>query len=98
MASGSCGSSWEREGEGKMADDYLWDPTAAPDPEIERLEALLRPAAYRATPLRAAEMPRRRRHLRMGVWAALAAAVVLAAGGAFVVRRARGAHLIPWAV
>jgi hypothetical protein len=81
-----------------MADDYLWDPAAAPDPEIERLEALLRPAAYRPTPLRAAEMPRRPWHDRMGVWAALAATIVLAAGGVAVVRRARDAHLTPWAV
>jgi hypothetical protein len=81
-----------------MTDDYLWDPAAAPDPEIERLEALLRPAAYRPTPLRAAEMPRRGRHIRRGVWAALAATIVLAAGGVSVVRRARDAHLTPWAV
>jgi hypothetical protein len=81
-----------------MADDYLWDPAAAPDPEIARLESLLRPAAYRPTPLRAVEMPRRRRHIRTGVWAALAATIVLAAGGVSVVRRARDAHLTPWAV
>jgi hypothetical protein len=81
-----------------MADDYLWDPAAASDPEIERLEALLRPAAYRPTPLRAAEMPRRGRHMRIGVWGALAATVVLAAGGVTVIGHARDGHLAPWAV
>jgi hypothetical protein len=81
-----------------MADDYLWDPAAAPDPEIERLEALLRPAAYRATPLRAAEMPRRRRRIRVGVWAALAATALLAVGGLSVLRRARVARATPWTV
>ena len=81
-----------------MADDYLWDPTAAPDPEIERLEALLRPAAYRATPLRAAETPTRRRSIRIGAWAALAAATVVAAAGLSLAGRSRAAHLAPWAV
>jgi hypothetical protein len=81
-----------------MADDYLWDPAAAPDPEIERLEALLRPAAYRPAPLRAADMPRRRRHIRIGVWAALAATAVLAVGGLSVLRRGRVARAIPWTV
>jgi hypothetical protein len=81
-----------------VADDYLWDPAAAPDPEIERLEALLRPAAYRATALRVTEMPRRPRHTRAGVWAALAATIVLAAGGLSVIGRARNAPVTPWAV
>jgi hypothetical protein len=81
-----------------MADDYLWDPTAAPDPEVERLEALLRPAAYRPVPLRAAEMPRRRRRIRVGVLAALAATAVVAVGGLSVLRRARVAQSTPWRV
>jgi hypothetical protein len=81
-----------------MADDYLWDPAAAPDPEIERLEALLRPVAYHPTPLRASEMPPRRRHIRVGAWAALAAGALLAAGGLSVIRRARTVHLTPWTV
>jgi len=81
-----------------VADDYLWDPATAPDPEIERLEALLRPAAYRATPLRATEMPRRPRHVRIGVWAALAATILVAAGGLSIVARARGARVVPWTV
>ena len=81
-----------------MADDYLWDPTAAADPEIERLEALLRPAAYRATPLRVAEMPRRGRSIRIGTWAALAAAAVVAAAELSVAGRGREARLAPWAV
>ena len=31
-------------------DDYLWDPTATPDPEIARLENALRPASYVPAP------------------------------------------------
>ena len=72
-----------------MPDDYLWDPAAAPDPEIERLERLLRPAAHQPVPLRVEAMPRRARHIRVGVWAALAATAVLAVGGLSVLRRAR---------
>ncbi len=30
-----------------MSDDYLWDRTGEPDPEIERLESLLAPARHR---------------------------------------------------
>jgi hypothetical protein len=78
-----------------MADDYLWDPTAAPDPEIERLEALLRPAAYVPVPLRAHAMPPHGTRIRIGAWSALAAAVVLAVGGLYAVRRA---SLAPWSV
>src|SRR5258705_7344873 len=89
MESGSCGSSWER----RMSDEYLWDPTAVPDPEIQRLEALLRPAAYTSAPLRESTVPPRR--IRVGVWSALAAAAVIAVGGVYAVRRA---SVVPWTV
>ena len=78
-----------------MADDYLWDPTAAPDAEIQRLEALLRPAAYRATPLRDDVVPATRTRIRIGTWAALAATMVIAAGGLYAARRA---SVSPWRV
>lgn len=32
-------------------EDYLWDPKAEPDPEIERLESLLSPMRFEPTPL-----------------------------------------------
>ena len=76
-----------------MSDDYLWDPSAAPDAEIQRLEGLLRPAAYTPVPLRAAAV--RSRRIRIGAWAALAAGVVLATGGLYAVRRAA---TVPWSV
>jgi hypothetical protein len=51
--------------------DYLWDPSAPPDAEVERLEVLLRPLAYRERPFAA---PPLRRRL---AWVALAAAAAL---------------------
>ena len=78
-----------------MADDYLWDPAAAPDAEIQRLEALLRPAAYRAAPLRDDIVPAARARTRIGTWAALAATMVIAVGGLFAARRA---SVSPWRV
>jgi len=57
--------------------DYLFDKEGAPDPEIERLEGLLAPMAYRGAP---PALPRPRRRAPMFVVAAagiaLAAALV----------------------
>jgi hypothetical protein len=78
-----------------MSDDYLWDPAAAPDPEVQRLEAALRPAAYRPVPLRVHASPSRTGPVRVVRWAALAAGTVLLAGGLFAVRRSTAA---PWTV
>jgi len=78
-----------------MSDDYLWDPTAVPDPKIQRLEALLRPVAHRPVPLREGTLPRRARRIRIGAWSALAAATMLAAGGLYAVRRS---PVTPWVV
>lgn len=78
-----------------MADDYLWDPQASPDPEIQHLETLLRPAAFRATPLAAQVMPTRTTRIRVRMWTALAAGAVLLVGGLYVGRRA---SRTPWAV
>lgn len=63
-------------------DDYLWDPAATADPEVQRLENALRPLRFRGegeiAPL-ALTRPRRR---WPRVTAALAAAAVVAAIGA----------------
>jgi hypothetical protein len=78
-----------------MTDDYLWDPAAAPDPEIARLEALLRPLAHRPEPLRAATIASRV-HVRLGAWLATAAALLVAVTGVVVARRATS--VTPWQV
>jgi FecR protein len=78
-----------------MSDEYLWDPAASPDPEIERLEAVLRPAAYRPGPLREQDWPSRTRHFRAIRLAALAAGALLVAGGLFALRRGT---VEPWSV
>ena len=78
-----------------MTDDYLWDPRAAPDPEIQRLEAVLRTAAHREAPMRDDVWTPRTRRIRIARWTALAAGAVLAVGGLYAVRR--GA-VTPWSV
>jgi len=62
-----------------MSDDYLWDPSSPPDPEVERLERAL--ARYRYTPdAGAPRWQRTPRALRPWLVAGgLAAALVLAA-------------------
>ncbi len=58
-----------------MSDDYLWDRSGPPDPEIERLERALAPLRYRhRQPVR-----------RTAAWAA-AAAILLAAAAAWQFR------------
>ena len=78
-----------------MSDDYLWDRSATPDPEIERLEALLRPAAHAHAPLRRDVIPAATTRIRVTRWAMLAAGLVVATGGWYAARR-RGAT--PWSV
>ncbi len=56
-----------------MNEDYLWDQSGAPDPEIQRLEQTLAPLRYRHRTLAGAGQSRPR------FWWAAAAAVVLAA-------------------
>ncbi|HEX8452476.1 MAG TPA: hypothetical protein VF647_10285 [Longimicrobium sp.] len=55
-------------------DDYLWDPSARPDAEVEKLERLLRPLAYQE---RALAVPAARRRFPTRVWAPLAMAATL---------------------
>jgi hypothetical protein len=78
-----------------VSDDYLWDPQAKPDPDVVRLEALLRPAALQGAPLQAlaVETPSRRRAMKYGV---AAAAVLVAAVALVFVASHRIAT--PWAV
>lgn len=59
-----------------MSEDYLWDRSGPPDPEIERLEQALAPLRYRHR----AEMVRQPSG-RTRTWWVAAAAVVLAAVG-----------------
>src|ERR1035438_6803731 len=58
-----------------MSDEYLWDRTGPPDPEIERLERLLAPLRQ------VGQTGRHARARRPPYWLAAAAAVVLAAVG-----------------
>jgi hypothetical protein len=63
--------------------DYLWDPRAAPDPEIERLERALRPLGYEPRPFDWSTVPippARRRRPYVGPLAAAAAALLVVAG------------------
>lgn len=72
-----------------MNDDYLWDRSGEPDPEVERLEKLL--GRYRHdAPLRVARFRARR-------WLAIAASVIVVAGGLLSTRFfwREGA---PWAI
>jgi hypothetical protein len=60
-----------------MNDDYLWDKSGEPDPQIQQLEEILGTLRYQPKPL---NLPRRRNYLAL---LAIAATVVLAllAGG-----------------
>jgi hypothetical protein len=78
-----------------MSDDYLWDPRAVPDPEIQRLEALLRPAAFTPAPLREQQAPATRRRIHVAGWSSLAAAAMLVVGGMYAIRRS---SIVPWSV
>lgn len=66
-----------------MNDDYLWDKSGEPDPEIQELEQILAPLRYQPTPLELpAERPvtRQRARTRANYFPllAIAATVVLA--------------------
>ncbi len=64
-----------------MNDDYLWDRSGPPDPEVERLELTLAPLRYRHR----ADMAARARP-RPRIWWAAAAALILAAAGVWQLR------------
>ena len=70
-----------------MSGDYLWDGAGEPDPEIERLEATLRP--LRGTRPAPELGPRRPSASSLGGWPALAAAAAVLLGLAAAVTRER---------
>jgi hypothetical protein len=61
-----------------MNEDYLWDKSGEPDPEIQELEQILAPLRYQPVPL---ELPvvRRRNYLPLAIAATLL--IALLAGG-----------------
>jgi hypothetical protein len=71
-----------------MKDDYLWDKTGEPDPQIQQLEEILGTLRYQPKPLQVPEelpLPQR----RYFPWLAIAATVLLAilAGGIWLSTR-----------
>lgn len=64
-------------------DNYLWDRSGDPDPEVERLETLLAPLRYRP----ARRIPQRR---YWPIAAGIAATVVLTAGAVWMAMRPQG--------
>ena len=78
-----------------MTDDYLWDRSAPPDPEIQRLEALLHPVAHAHAPLRRDVIPAARTRIRVARWGILAAGILVVMGGWYAASRRVA---IPWSV
>jgi hypothetical protein len=70
-----------------MNDDYLWDRSGDPDPEVERLERVLGEYRYRDMPISPAMRSHFTWHRKPWVrfTAAAAAAIVIVVGGFFVV-------------
>ncbi|HET7114589.1 MAG TPA: hypothetical protein VFI57_13160 [Pyrinomonadaceae bacterium] len=58
-----------------MNEDYLWDKSGEPDPEIQELEELLAPFSYQPKPLELPHEVRRRSYLPL---LAIAAAILIA--------------------
>ncbi|MBL8233475.1 MAG: FecR domain-containing protein [Bryobacterales bacterium] len=63
-----------------MKEDYLWDKSGSPDPEVERLEQLLGGLRHRGA---APELPKPGRRFSWQRYAAIAAALVVAASSAW---------------
>lgn len=75
-----------------MNDDYLWDKTGEPDPQIQKLEEILGTLRYEPKPLEIPEslpLPQRRNYFP---WVAIAASLLLAilAAGIWLSTRSRG--------
>jgi len=66
-----------------MKDDYLWDKTGEPDPEIQKLEEILGTLRYQPKPL---ELPKDQRRRNYFPLLAIAASLLLAlvAGGVWL--------------
>ena len=67
-----------------MNEDYLWDKSGEPDPQIQQLEEILGTLRYRPRPLRLAP---RRNYLALLAIAATVALALIAGGLWFQVRR-----------
>jgi len=63
-----------------MKDDYLWDKSGEPDPEIQELEEILAPLRYQPTPLELPNDVRRHNYLPLLAIAATVLIALLAAG------------------
>ena len=63
-----------------MNDDYLWDRSGEPDPEIQRLEELLGTLRYQPKPLRPLQLRPRRNYVPLLAIAATLAIALLAGG------------------
>ena len=74
-----------------MNDDYLWDKTGEPDPQIQQLEEILGTLRYQPAPLEIPEDLRRPQRRNYLAWMAIAASVLLAilAGGIWLSTRTR---------
>ncbi|HEX6042871.1 MAG TPA: hypothetical protein VFZ22_00175 [Pyrinomonadaceae bacterium] len=74
-----------------MNDDYLWDKSGEPDPQIQELEEILAPLRYQPKPL---QLPNdvRRKYFRL---LAIAATVLIALLAAGVWLKVRKQHTIP---
>ena len=66
-----------------MNEDYLWDKTGDPDPEIQRLEALLSPLGHKGGALPAWPAPRRH---WLPMTLALAASLLIIFGAVWMLR------------
>ena len=66
-----------------MNDDYLWDKSGEPDPEVQQLEQVLGTLRYQPRPLQIPEellVPRKRLHFSVLAIAASIALMILAGG------------------
>ena len=63
-----------------MKDDYLWDKSGEPDPEIQELEEILAPLRYQPKPLELPNDVRRHNYLPLLAIAATVLIALLAAG------------------
>lgn len=79
-----------------MNEDYLWDKSGEPDPQIQELEEILGALRYQPTPLKLARSstPHRRNYLAL---LAIAATVLIAvvAGGLWLQSRTTDASIPP---
>jgi hypothetical protein len=60
-----------------MNDDYLWDKSGEPDPEIQELEEILKPLRYQPTPLELPREVRRRNYLPLAIAATILIALLI---------------------